>query len=467
MSLRESPRARPRLLPRRALRGGAGVDEADLQGNLLRGYTHPVGSYVFVRVDDVARGREWLRGLVDEVMTAETWQGGAPESTLNLSLTYPGLAALGVPAPMLNTFPEDFREGMAARAELLGDRGDSAPANWDAGLGTGEAHVLVTLYGTDADALERRRAWLDDTLGDAVAVVNEQRSEVLPGGRDQFGFKDGIAQPVIEGSGAEPRPGDGLPERGGSWRMLRPGEFVLGYTDEDGGLPAAPAPPFDRNATFVVYRKMHMHVARFRAYLQAAADGIPGGADLLGAKLVGRWQDGTPLIGSPHGPDEAVSGDPARVNDFRYGDDPDGLACPIGAHIRRANPRDHEGFFGGKLSNRHRIIRRGRAYGPPLEPGVMEDDGEDRGLIFKCYNADIERQFEVIQSRWVDDGDPFGMGADKDPLIGCPVDGAGKMVIQGHPPIVLGGLPAFTTVRGGEYLIRPGLRALRWLAAAR
>jgi Dyp-type peroxidase family len=467
VSLRESPRARPRLLPRRALRGGTGVEEADLQGNLLRGYTHPVGSYVFVRVDDVARGREWLRALVDEVMTAELWQGEAPETTVNLSFTYPGLAALGVSAPMLNTFPQDFREGMAARAELLGDRGDSAPANWDAGLGTGEAHVLVTLYGTDADALERRRAWLEDTFGDAVAVVNEQRSEVLPGGRDQFGFKDGIAQPVIEGSGAEPRPGDGLPERRGSWRMLRPGEFVLGYTDEDGGLPVAPAPPFDRNATFVVYRKMHMHVARFRAYLQAAADGIPGGADLLGAKLVGRWQDGTPLIGSPHGPDEAVSGDPARVNDFRYGDDPEGLACPIGAHIRRANPRDHEGFFGGKLSNRHRIIRRGRAYGPPLEPGVTEDDGEDRGLIFKCYNADIERQFEVIQSRWVDDGDPFGMGADKDPLIGCPVDGAGKMVIQGHPPIVLGGLPAFTTVRGGEYLVRPGIRALRWLAAQR
>jgi deferrochelatase/peroxidase EfeB len=247
--------------------------------------------------------------------------------------------------------------------------------------------------------------------------------------------------------------------------MLRPGEFVLGYTDEDGGLPVAPAPPFDRNSTFVVYRKMHMHAARFRAYMEAAADGIPGGADYVAAKLVGRWQDGTPLIASPLGPDEAVAGDPARVNDFRYGDDPNGLSCPIGAHIRRANPRDHEGFFGGKLSNRHRIVRRGRTYGPPLAPGVLEDDGQDRGLIFKCYNADIERQFEVIQTRWVDDGDPFGMGADKDPLIGCPVDGGGRMIIQGRPPVVLGGMPAFTTVRGGEYLFRPGLQALRWLSA--
>jgi len=440
------------------------LDLGDLQGNLLRGYTHPVGAYVFVRVDDPARGRDWLRGVVGEVTSAQQWRHTSPESTLNLSVTASGLAALGVPAATLATFPEEFRDGMAGRAELLGDRGENAPERWEAGLGTGEAHVLVSLYAADEAVLERRRARLEDGLGGAVTVVNEQRSQLLDGGRDQFGFKDGIAQPVVQGSGAEPRPGDGLPTRGG-WRQVRPGEFVLGYTDEDGGLPAAPAPPFDRNVTYVVYRKIHMHVARFRSYLRTAADGLPGGPGHLAAKLVGRWQDGTPLIASPHGPDERIADDPARVNDFRYGDDPAGLACPLGAHIRRANPRDQDGFFDGKMSNRHRIIRRGRAYGPPLPDGVHEDDGKERGLVFKCYQANLERQFEVIQSRWVDDGDPFGVGADKDPLIGCPVDDTAKMVIQGRPPIVLGGLPAFTTVRGGEYLVRPGLRALRWLAA--
>jgi Dyp-type peroxidase family len=437
---------------------------ADLQGNLLRGYTHESGAFVFVRVSDSARGRAWLHGLVRGVTTAEPWDE-MPSDTLNLAFTFAGLAALGVPAPMLATFPEDFRDGMAARADLLGDRGASAPSNWEPGLGTGDAHVLVSLYGIDEDALERARTRLQQSLdatGGAVSVVHEQHTKVLPEGRDHFGFKDGIAQPAIEGSGAEPRPGDGLPNAGGGWRELAAGEFVLGCRVQDGGYPIAPAPPFDRHSTFVVYRKMQMHPERLRTYLHS----LPGqDPRYVAAKMVGRWQDGTPLVSSPHGPDPAIAGDPRRVNDFRYSDDPEGLACPVGAHVRRANPRDHDGFFGGKLSDRHRIIRRGRAYGPQLEEGALEDDGVDRGLVFKCYQADIERQFEVIQSRWIDDGDPFGVGDDRDPIIGMHMNGHGRMVIQGTPPIVLGRMPTFTTVRGGEYLVRPGLRALRWLAA--
>ena len=201
-----------------------------------------------------------------------------------------------------------------------------------------------------------------------------------------------------------------------------------------------------------------------RAYLEQIANGRD--PDVLAAKLVGRWQDGTPLVSSPHGPDPAIANDPLRVNDFRYDGDPEGMACPIGAHVRRANPRDHDGFFGGKLSDRHRIIRRGRAYGPPLADDVLEDDGVDRGLIFKCYQADIERQFEMIQSLWIDDGDSFGVGDDKDPIIGLHSEGGGRMIVQGRPPVVMGKLPTFVTVRGGEYLIRPGMRALRWLARA-
>jgi Dyp-type peroxidase family len=458
---RDYPRNRPRLLPRRR-QTGTELDLKDLQGNLVRGYTYPVGAYVFVGISDVARGRAWLRGLIDHVTTAEPWQNGAPESTLNLSFTYSGLEALGVNDALLATFPEDFREGMAARAEALGDVGESAPEHWEAGLGTGEAHVLVTLYAVDAETLDRARADLDATFGDAVKLVHEQRSEALAEGRDHFGFKDGIAQPAIAGSGAVPRPGDGLPNQGGGWRELAPGEFILGYHDEDGGLPLAPMPPFDRNSTYLVYRKMRMHPERMRTYLQKIANGRDPA--VLAAKLVGRWQDGTPLVSSPHGPDPAIANDPARVNDFRYDGDPEGMACPIGAHVRRANPRDMDGFFGGKLSDRHRIIRRGRSYGPPLADGILEDDGVDRGLIFKCYQADIERQFEMIQSLWIDDGDSFGVGDDKDPIIGLHSERGGRMIVQGRPPVVMGKLPNFVTIRGGEYLIRPGIRALRWLA---
>jgi hypothetical protein len=160
-----------------------------------------------------------------------------------------------------------------------------------------------------------------------------------------------------------------------------------------------------------------------------------------------------------------VSGDPTRINDFGYADDPQGLKCPHGAHIRRCNPRDSVGFFDGRLSNRHRIVRRGRPYGPPLPPGVLEDDGQERGLAFVCFQADIWRQFETIQALWIDDGDPFGLGADKDFLVGEPHGTEGKMTIPGHPPYFLKPQPRFVTMRGGEYLFQPSLSALRRLAS--
>jgi Dyp-type peroxidase family len=208
-----------------------------------------------------------------------------------------------------------------------------------------------------------------------------------------------------------------------------------------------------------------MDVAAFRRFIDEHGRRYPGGPEMLGAKIVGRWPDGTPIEVSPERPDPDVVSDPARINDFSYADDPEGLRCPLGAHIRRANPRDDEKFWGARLTNRHRIIRRGRAYGRPLPEGVTEDDGTDRGLVFVCFNASIWRQFETIQSLWVDDGDPFGLGPDKDFLIGEPNgDGRGKMTIQGRPPYILMPQPRFVTMRGGEYLYRPSMSGLRWLA---
>jgi Dyp-type peroxidase family len=248
---------------------------------------------------------------------------------------------------------------------------------------------------------------------------------------------------------------------------VRTGEFVLGYEDEDGLLPAAPGAPLHRNGTFAVYRKLAMDVAAFRRYVAEAGSRYPGGPGLLAAKIVGRWPDGTPLVRSPTAPDPALAADPATINDFSYAADEEGLRCPLGAHIRRANPRDAPGFFGGRLSNRHRIVRRGRSYGPPLAPGATEDDGVDRGLVFVCFNAGIWRQFETVQALWIDDGDPFGLGPDKDFLVGEPHGTEGKMTIQSRPPrppFFLKPQPRFVTLRGGEYLFRPSMTGLRWLA---
>ena len=431
----------------------AEIDLADIQGDVLRGYTYPCAAYLFLRIVDPERMRALMRRMLAQVSTAEPWQGGPPPTALHAAFTYAGLAALELPEALLATFPDEFREGMAARAERLGDRGPSAPANWEAGLGTGEAHVLVTLYGVDEERLQQAREALRGVgAAGAIKIVHEQRAAALEQSRDHFGFVDGIAQPAIKGSGVAPRPGDGQPDGRGGWRAVRTGEFLHGYEDEDGLLPAAPGAPFDRNGTFAVYRKLHMDVAAFRRFVAESA------ASSRAARTC--WRPSS----SAAGPTARRSWSRPGINDFSYAGDPDGLRCPLGAHIRRANPRDSPGFFDGRLSNRHRIIRRGRSYGPPLPPGATEDDGVDRGLVFVCFNASIWRQFETIQALWIDDGDPFGLGADKDFLVGEPHGTEGKMTIQGHPPFFIKPQPRFVTMRGGEYLFRPSMSGLRYLA---
>jgi Dyp-type peroxidase family len=451
-------------LPRRRLER-AEIDLSDIQGNVLRGYTYPCAAYLFLHIDDPQKARALMARMLPQISTAEPWEDGPPPTALHVALTYAGLQAVGVAQEILDSFPDEFREGMAARAERLGDRGPSAPEHWESGLGTGEAHVLVTVYAVDDEHLDTARMALK-TVGaeGAVTVIHEQRAAALEGGKDHFGFFDGIAQPSLEGSGVVSRPGDGQPTGGGNWRDVAVGEFLLGHVDEDGTLPAAPGKPFDCNGTFMVYRKLQMDAPAFRRFLAAEGEKYPGGPDMLGAKIVGRWQDGTPLSLSPDAPDPDISSDPSRINDFTYGDDAQGLRCPIGAHIRRANPRDMAEFFDARLTNRHRLIRRGRAYGKPLEPGVMEDDGQDRGLVFVCFQANIWRQFETVQSLWIDDGDPFGLGPDKDPLAGEPHGSASKITINGTPPHLIKPQPRFVTMRGGEYLYRPSMTALRALA---
>ena len=447
---------RPPNVPRRE-RKRAHIDLGDIQGNVLRGYTLPAAAYLFLRIVDVDAARALMTRMLPHVMTAEPW-AQRPGAAMNVALTAAGLERLVTPE-VLASFPEAFREGMAARADRLGDRGPSAPAHWVRGLGTGEAHALVTVYASSRPAL---RHAVTSVIGEdqgrrAVALVHLQQAMALPEGRDHFGFFDGIAQPAVEGAGVQARAGDGQPDGAGGWRELAAGEFLLGYPDEDGTLPRAPVAPFDRNGTFVAYRKLHMDTAAFRRFVRDA--GYPGGPEALAAKIVGRWPDGTPLARSSR-PDPAVP-----INDFGYRDDPLGLKCPVGAHVRRTNPRDAVGFFDGRLTNRHRIVRRGRPYGPPLPAGVTEDDGADRGLVFVCFQADLYRQFETIQGLWIDDGDPLGLGADKDFLVGEPHGSDGKMTIPGHPPFFLKPQPRLVTMRGGEYLFQPSMRALRELAA--
>jgi Dyp-type peroxidase family len=441
------------------------LDLANIQGFVVRGYRLPFASYLLLHIDDPSRARRWLGELIDDVLTAAPWSV-KPEAGANVALSYAGLAALGLPDATLGGFPEEFRAGMAARAGVLGDTGESAPEQWEPGFLDPGVHVLVMISADSADALAAHDARLRAAAEQSgLRVVGDQVGAALEGGTEHFGFSDGFAQPSIAGAGVPASPGQGAPAKNGAWRDIGAGEFILGYPDEQGVLPAAPSPDqFAVNGSYLVYRKLHQDVAAFRRQLAEGARHYPGGEEMLAAKIIGRWRDGTPLALSPERPDPALAADPNRNNAFSYADDPRGLRCPVGAHIRRVNPRESLPFHGA-LVNRHRLVRRGIPYGPPLPEGAP-DDGADRGVVFMCLQTSIARQFEFVQSQWLSAGNTFKLGDDQDVIIG-PQDqeGTRKMTIPGSPPHFLGPLSRVVTVRGGEYFFCPGINGLRHLAA--
>jgi deferrochelatase/peroxidase EfeB len=187
------------------------------------------------------------------------------------------------------------------------------------------------------------------------------------------------------------------------------------------------------------------------------------------------------------------------VNGFNFRGDPDGRVCPIGAHIRRANPRTGDyptgrtglikklltlfGLTGTPEQDRiattrfHRILRRGREYGMPLDRlEAVKPNAQDpqSGLHFLCLNANLSRQFEFVQGAWLANAKFAGMSNEQDPLLGNRAPFPGTQVndrfTRPHadgPCRVSGAVPQFITVRGGAYFFLPGLRALNWLLADR
>jgi len=447
------------------------LDRADIQGDILEAYGNRYlhSSYVFLTVGDEGEGRAWLSERIPQVTTATRWQGPRPDSTFNVAVTHAGLPALGVPPRAVASFSDEFTEGMAARAPELGDVGPSAPAHWDRGLGTGDAHVLVTINALSDDARDAALEALREGLGPYVhlSVTLEQHAQMHSNAREHFGFADGFSQPAIEGVSEDSAVGEGVREKTG-WRPLALGEFLLGHEDEESRtdrrarLPSAPDDPLGRNGTYMVWRKLHQDVALFRSTLREASASYGDGDEAkLMAKVVGRWPNGSPVTLWPEAPPAQFDARSPGANSFGYTDgDADGFGCPIGAHVRRSNPRDSLGFE-GRLTFRHRIIRRGMPYGPPLPANAPGDDGEDRGLIFICFNASISRQFESIQRQWLNDGNIFHLGTDGDYLLGG--DG-GKMTVQGSRPFLLSPRAPFVSTRGGEYLFVPSITALGAIA---
>ena len=460
------------------------LDLDDIQGLVVRGYGRlPHAAFLLLRVREPTDARSMVVQWAESAVTPAS--RSPVDRAMQVALTATGVAALTGRAALDQGFSEPFSTGMVTpyRSRLLGDVGVNDPARWAWGGPDSEAvDVALLLYADTASRLaEVQKAMSVAAAGGGFDVVAELATTELSD-REHFGFHDGISQPRIAGvrsDGARGSHPDGV---------VRPGEFVLGYIDEydqrterpllpptldpGGLLPRDPdgsgAADLGRNGSYLVFRQLSQDVAAFGEFLDRHAT-VGDGVDVqrrerLAAKLVGRWRgSGAPLALAPLADDPAL----AKANDFGYHHtDPDGLGCPIGAHVRRANPRDalppQPGTAASRAVNvRHRLLRRGRGYGPP-----PSDDGE-RGLHFLCLGTNLARQYEFVQHSWINDPSFNGLVGTEDPLVGPRVAGPASFIEPAEQVRRrVTGLSQFVQPRGGAYFFLPGLRALRYLASA-
>jgi Dyp-type peroxidase family len=445
----------------------ATLDFSDIQGFLLSSYSSkmPCANYLLYRIRDPSACRSWLNqtvGLITNGLDRKE------DFTLNIAFTASGLAALGVNDADMATFSAPFQDGMSSeiRQQLLGDTGSSAPPKWDWGFGDATVDVLLLLFAKDETELAKQLGLIDQGIS-GLALISALAAGRQPDAKEHFGFLDGVGQPVIEDAGKE----DKQLARTGHATIIKAGEFILGYQNEM--LMPDPLPrglgldDFGMNGTYLVFRQLQQHVYRFWDYLRATAGADPLEQDKMAAKIVGRWKSGAPITLEREA-DPEIPPAVNQENNFGFAaKDLAGFGCPVGAHIRRTNPRDSL-FDDPEVSlrtvKRHRIIRRGRSYGDRAAD-VFTEDHKERGLHFICLNSNIERQFEFIQQSWANNPSFSALNNETDPLIGQRNEG-NVFSMQACPVRTrIHELPEFVTTKGGAYFFMPGICALRNMAS--
>jgi Dyp-type peroxidase family len=446
-------------------------DFDDIQGIVYNGWNdHAFAGFLFARLGDDARAaRAWLDAMRPDI-TPVARKRRRRHGRLQLALSATGLAALGVPDDVIHAMPSEASAGMASRSRVLGD---SDPASWRLGGAGARLDALVMVYARDADTRDEELARQRRALASAGATLYPDELAGPSHPREHFGFADGLSQPFLPGLHDKPRPGE---------TRIPVGEILLGYENAYGRHPSSPQwGNFDlgRNGSFLVFRKLEQDVAAFWSWIAGHARRLAGGdpattaelTDLIAAKLMGRWPSGASLALTPDHDDPAYA-TPDRVNAFGYlHHDPDGLHCPLSSHVRRANPRDARGGSAEQseeVIGRHRILRRGRAYGPRLAKDdaiAGRDDGAERGLYFLCLQSSIARGFEFIQQTWLANPGFLGLHREPDPIVGTS-NGRCHITIPAEPfRLRLTNIPTVVTHRGGGYFFVPSLSALARIAA--
>ena len=492
-----------------------------MQGLIRFGYGKlPQASYLLLKIDDWAAASKWIGNA--PVTTAEI-QDPPPSRALQIAFTVQGLKKLRLPDEVISGFSAEFISGMAGednRSRRLGDVGDNAPDKWLWGSTDSIPDVAVLIY-AEPNHFSEWQNTIEAEIKNAGYTVLRTLSTTDMGDIEPFGFVDGVSTPVVDWDRKHDPSGDKLVYENIS--ML--GEFVLGYPNEYGkyttrptlensqaALPNAEESPaqkdLGRNGTYMVMRQIDQDVHGFWQFLHAQTGGDSAHAQELAERFVGRRISGESLL--PQAKSHIAGVGPAvediRRNQFTFDSDSQGTTCPFGAHIRRANPRNADlpsrtpSSLLGRLSRIlaldrllskdqgnlqtdrvastrfHRLLRRGREYGPLLTPvqrqGLPSADEPPSGLHFICLNANIGRQFEFIQSSWLQSTTFDGLRDENDPLVGnrealdgCPASKFSLPTSEGMRQQI-NNIPRFITVRGGAYFFLPGIRALRYIAGA-
>lgn len=504
------------------------INLKNIQGNSIGGFNKDFQANLFLTFNNSASGRAWIKEIADQVSASSSddvvefnnqfsslrAQGvKKPEELIsavwiNVAISFQGLSALQIKPADLAAFPQAFRDGMAQRKATIGDLSASDPSTWVPPFNNPNGvHALLLVAADHSHELQQKIAAITGTAAFQAGIKSFVN---LPGrtrkdlpGHEHFGFKDGISQPGIRGVDVPDDP-IGNPNQGHPGQdLLWAGEFILGYATQiptakpgfdgpnpDPGNDSTSGPAWTRDGSYLVFRRLAQNVAGFEENVGALAKSLGLSTDLAGAKLVGRYKSGAPIEkrkfqpapstppsidpGNPNTGNAALGGSNTLNNNFEFSDDPQGAICPLSAHIRKAYPRDEVTPAGPANSESstqtRRLLRRGIPFGPSFDAHDPASATQQRGLLFLCYQNDIEEHFEFVQKNWVNNANfpPNPPGAP--PLAGPPGEdpiiaqsASAPLLIDPTKPQVP--ISHFVTTTGGEYLFSPSISTLQDIGA--
>jgi deferrochelatase/peroxidase EfeB len=476
----------------------------NIQGLILRGYTHPFSCHLLFNCPNPSQGaspaeKNFFKALYPHVQSAEDWGAQKPNWMLNIGLTWSGMQALNVfeDPNSLNYFPSEFQAGpwSANSQSSLGDAGGPGdPSTWWYGNFPNEDfHCVVHAYALTQSDLDEVVAFVTNAaqtagLKELFALKDNTRltQAQLPKDEIHFGYRDGISEPELNWSGKL-----GIPDQSDL------NNFLVGYPN--GSIiqpgPASPIPgnpasiaaaSFAKDGCYNAFRILYQDVAKFNTLLEKQAEKFaarlglsqPEAQEWIAAKLMGRWRNGSPMMLSPEAPDPCTQegenfgyieqNDPSQFQDVKSAS-----KCPFSAHTRVGNPRNEDLVAAEGTSGPPRILRRGMPYGAPL--ASTTDDGVDRGLIGLFLCGSFSRQFEQIYS-WFNMNNFSSVFPDddlypQDAVMGNRNQNTNPVgtdfdipMSDGQGDLTFSNLDIFIVTRGTSYCLLPGLASIRLIA---